>query len=248
MNYRMSYWEKTELYQNMDIAVIGSGIIGLLSAIALQKQHPEQQVYILERGSTPIGASTRNAGFACLGSPSEIVADIEKNGFQASIDLIQMRWEGLIKLREILSDEDLDFSMDGGHELFTEYDEQVYRNCEEILPQLNNELRRITGIDQCYTPKHEAIKQFRLGGAERLINIKAEGQLNPGKMTAKLMKLAESLGIKIMNGISIEKIEDTGSCRVAYLIWLELVPQKVDRLHQRFYRELNSRHSSQAST
>jgi gamma-glutamylputrescine oxidase len=211
MKYRLSYWEKTAFYNQVDVVVIGSGIVGLCSAIFLKRQCPDKQIYVFERGAGPIGASTRNAGFACLGSPSEIMADIDKNGFQKAMDLIAMRWEGLIKIRELLGDASIDFKMEGGYELFTEYDDDVYQRCAFFLPELNIEMARITGFDQCYQERHNQIKQFQLGGAERLIYTQAEGQLDPGKMMVRLMAIAENLGIKIMNGIDVARITDTSA-------------------------------------
>lgn len=73
---KLSYWEQKSLIGNPDVAVIGAGITGLNAAIRLKQLDPALDVLVLERGALPEGASTRNAGFACFGSPSELLADL----------------------------------------------------------------------------------------------------------------------------------------------------------------------------
>ncbi len=75
MQYELSYWERESFFKHIDVAVIGSGIVGLAAAIHLKKIAPKLQVAILERGVLPVGASTRNAGFSCFGSMTELLDD-----------------------------------------------------------------------------------------------------------------------------------------------------------------------------
>ena len=75
MNY--SYWELKEWFTNIDFTIVGSGIVGLNCALQLKKQHPHSKILILEKGILPQGASTKNAGFACFGSLSELIDDLK---------------------------------------------------------------------------------------------------------------------------------------------------------------------------
>jgi gamma-glutamylputrescine oxidase len=70
MNF--SYWELKEWFFNIDFTIVGSGIVGLNCALELKKKHPKAKILIVEKGMLPQGASTKNAGFACFGSLSEI--------------------------------------------------------------------------------------------------------------------------------------------------------------------------------
>jgi glycerol-3-phosphate dehydrogenase len=69
----LSYWERNSFFNNIDVAIIGSGIVGLSAALALLDRAPSLSVAVVERGVLPEGASTRNAGFACFGSITEYV-------------------------------------------------------------------------------------------------------------------------------------------------------------------------------
>jgi hypothetical protein len=63
----------------------------------------------------PHGASTKNAGFACFGSISEIIDDLKSHSEEV-YQLVTKRLEG--RLRKRLGDEAIDFKPYGGYELF----------------------------------------------------------------------------------------------------------------------------------
>ena len=73
----LSYWEIKSWLSHVDYCIVGSGIVGLNCALQLKKQFPKAKILILEKGSLPQGASTKNAGFACFGSLSEIIEDLK---------------------------------------------------------------------------------------------------------------------------------------------------------------------------
>ena len=116
MNY--SYWELKEWFTNIDFTIVGSGIVGLNCAITLKKNHPKAKILILEKGILPQGASTKNAGFACFGSISEIIDDLNSHTEEEVFHLVQKRWEGLQLLRKNLGDTAIDFQQNKGFELF----------------------------------------------------------------------------------------------------------------------------------
>ena len=89
---QLSYWEKDIYLDKVDYLVIGSGIVGLSTAIHLKKKFPQRKVLILERGYLPTGASTKNAGFACIGSASELLKDLETVSEAEVFDTVYKRW------------------------------------------------------------------------------------------------------------------------------------------------------------
>lgn len=98
MNY--SFWEKYFIESPADVTIIGSGIVGLSTAISIKESRPDISVKIIERGAMPYGASTKNAGFSCFGSVSELLDDIKNMGEEACMDVVRMRWRGLQKLKK----------------------------------------------------------------------------------------------------------------------------------------------------
>jgi gamma-glutamylputrescine oxidase len=87
----LSYWERKTWLANIDFAIIGSGIVGLNCALSLRKKFPKSKIVIFEKGMLPSGASTKNAGFACYGSLSEILDDLDSHSEEEVISIIKNR-------------------------------------------------------------------------------------------------------------------------------------------------------------
>ena len=98
----VSFWEADSFYNDIDYAIVGSGIVGLSAAIELRAKYPEAKIVIFEKGFLPSGASTKNAGFACFGSPTEILSDLKIMSKEEVISTVDKRWKGLLNLRALL--------------------------------------------------------------------------------------------------------------------------------------------------
>ena len=94
---QLSYWELKNWFSNVDFTIVGSGIVGLHCALELRVKFPKSKILVLEKGILPQGASTKNAGFACFGSISEIIDDLKTHSEEEVIQLIQKRIKGHIK-------------------------------------------------------------------------------------------------------------------------------------------------------
>jgi glycine/D-amino acid oxidase-like deaminating enzyme len=123
----LSFWELKNWFTANDFTIVGSGIVGLHTALRLRERFPTSKILVLEKGILPQGASTKNAGFACFGSLSEIIDDLKSHSEEEVIQLIKKRWQGLQLLRNLFGDETLDFKPYGGYELFLKNDESTYK-------------------------------------------------------------------------------------------------------------------------
>jgi gamma-glutamylputrescine oxidase len=203
----LSYWEQESYFNKIDLAIIGSGIVGLSAAIHYKELYPSSKVVVLERGILPSGASSKNAGFACFGSPSEIIDDLSHQSEEETFALVEKRWRGLQVLRKRIGDEKLNYKNYGSYEIFKEH--ESFEQCLSQLPYLNRKLQDITGVKNVYSQADEKIKIFGFKNASHLIENKLEGQLNTGEMIKSLYQLAVSKGIIIINGIEVEKPMDS---------------------------------------
>jgi len=208
MKYELSYWEQQSFFSGIDIAVIGSGIVGLSAAIRLKELEPHSRIVILERGALPTGASTRNAGFACFGSMTELLDDLQLMGEDAVLGIVEKRWTGLQRLRSLVGDDNLGFQELGGYELFNETEISIFKSCTERIPDFNDKIGRITGHPEVYKVVDERLARFGFSGVEHLILNQAEGQVHTGKMMATLLAIAKQKGIEIFNGTDISSLED----------------------------------------
>lgn len=202
-----SYWEKESFLSHVDYLIIGSGIVGLSTAIHLKLKAPNKKVLVLERGYLPSGASTKNAGFACIGSASELLDDLNHNSSEVVVGTLHKRWKGLLYLRELLGDKPMEFLKLGSNELFTAQEKGAFENCVEKLDWLNAELEQITNQPNVYQINNRVIKESNFSGFKYAISNKAEGQLNTGKMMQLLIQKAHSLGVIILNNINVEKVD-----------------------------------------
>lgn len=208
MNY--SYWEYKEWFANNDFVIVGSGIVGLNCAIELKERFPKAKIIVLEKGLLPQGASTKNAGFACFGSVSELLKDLVNHSESAIFQLVKKRWEGLQLLRNKLGDNHIDYQQNKGYELFLK--EDVFDECKSKIVFLNQLLQPLFK-KEVYS-LHDNTFQFQ-NIVPKYITNHFEGQINTGKMMAKLLQLAQLKGIKILNNITVEGYsEDTNDVKI----------------------------------
>lgn len=205
--YQLSYWEKNTFFSAIDVLIIGAGMVGLSAAVFLKRRSPNLNVVVLERGSLPIGASTRNAGFACFGSLTELIADLQHQTEDQVWSLVEKRWRGLQQLRELLGEEAMDFQQNGGYELFLEKDEAAFEQCAAAIAGYNRQLSSITGKQSVLTIADREIDKFGFKNVKHLILNRAEGQIDTGKMMRALLALAREMGVQVFNGIDVAQID-----------------------------------------
>lgn len=203
-----SYWETKYFWHPADFLVVGGGITGLTTAIFLHKNHPKARIVVVERGIIPAGASTKNAGFACFGSASEVKSDLNSKSENEVFSLIQDRFEGLHRLRELLSDEAIGYEPCGGYEIFLDQDLPNYRECVELLPYLNDQLRHIRKMSP-YQSADKQIESKGFSGVRHMLFNASEGLIDTGLMMKNLTAMARGYGVDILTGLEVIAIHGT---------------------------------------
>lgn len=198
----ISVWELETFYRKRDIIIIGAGFTGLWTAISIKEKYPEKSVLIIERNSVPLGASTRNADFACFGSLTEVIADSEKMGWKKTLDLVKMRFDGLKKIQTYFKNSEIGFELTGGFEILN-HDEPLQR-----IDEVNKKLKPITGIEDTYFLNQSRIKEFGLGKSEYLIENPCEGSLHSGKLLQKLIEKCHELKVEFLFGKEVKNIAE----------------------------------------
>ena len=202
-----SIWESESFFSKKDFIIIGSGFTGLWSAYYLKKRYPDKKVLILERGIIPSGASSRNAGFACFGSFTELMADSSKQGEHQMLDLVEKRFKGLEKIRKKFKDEEIGYENLGGYELLSPEKFPDASALRTSLDKLNHLLKDITGKQKTFQLNDSKIKAFGLGGSHHLIENKLEGQLHSGKLLESLIQRVHSLGVTLLTQVEVKNME-----------------------------------------
>lgn len=193
----LSYWEKKN-FLHYDFIVIGAGIVGLSAAIQYKERHPSASVLVLERGLFPTGASSKNAGFACFGSLTEILDDLEILPESEVLGLVQRRYEGLLGIRKKFGDKQLDYKPFGGFELITDKEIHFLEKMDQVnsllYPAFENNV-------------FDLVSDHRsLGFGQRvkaIVRNPFEGELDSGKFLNALWEYCSELKIKILTGCEV---------------------------------------------
>lgn len=204
----LSYWELKNWFSNVDFTIVGSGIVGLHCALSLRDKFPDSKILVLEKGMLPQGASTKNAGFACFGSISEILDDLKSHSEEEVIQLIQKRWNGLQLLRKNLGDVALDFKPFGGYELFLKNDENGYSDCLQKMPFINEILHPVFRNDVFC----KEVDRFDFKNIQEFVVFNPfEAQIDTGKMMHSLVKKTIANNIMILNQIEVSAFHESSS-------------------------------------
>ena len=208
---QVSFWEHEVFFKDIDVVIAGGGIVGLSAALHLKTTAPDLKVVVLERGVYPYGASTRNAGFACFGTLSEICRDLENYSEEEVFGMVEKRWKGLLNLRALVGDEKSEFEMCGSHELFFEHEEKKYNNYFSKIDYINKKIEAITGITENFAGSDKAKSIYNFRKVTHLIESKSEGLIHSGRTMKALLTRARSAGVEILNGLEIIAFEDEGN-------------------------------------
>jgi glycine/D-amino acid oxidase-like deaminating enzyme len=195
-----SYWE-TKHFFDYDLIVVGSGFVGLSTAIHFKKKNPKATVLVLERGIFPTGASTKNAGFACFGSLTEILDDFWNMTQEEVVKLVERRYLGIGSIRKKFGNTALGYKHSHGFELL---DESQLPALDQ-LASINKLLKPIFKKDVFSQVK----KKEQLGFSESIQSVvknQFEGELDSGKYMNALWDLAHHSGVRILTGVSVVEI------------------------------------------
>lgn len=214
-NDQWSYWERMQFMNEIDFIVIGAGIVGYSTAIGLRKLHPSSKIVILERGNLPSGASSKNAGFACFGSASEIYDDIQEFGEKIVWETVRLRWRGLQELRKQIGDDKLKLKINGSWDLFTSDEMETFN---EVLPHLdhfNKSLEEITGERDVFSVDDSIQNDFGFENILSSFKNRLEGQIDTGSMNQAFYQKVISQDIRVLFGCEVTDIMDEGNSTLA---------------------------------
>jgi glycine/D-amino acid oxidase-like deaminating enzyme len=199
----LSFWE-AKYFVKYDHIIIGSGIVGLSTAYYLCKRFPKHRILILERGLLPTGASTKNAGFACMGSLTELLHDFATMKEDEVLALFQLRKKGLERLRSILGDNKIGFKQSGSYELISN---EELSALDQII-HINDKLRSITQVN-AFKMANDKIDEFGFNKSvvKSLIENTCEGEIDTGLMMSSYLKLIMQEGIEIKSGCEVASLQ-----------------------------------------
>lgn len=194
-----SYWETSRLLGTYDVLIVGSGMVGLWTAFHLRQRAPRLKVGIVDQlPSGQAGASTRNAGFACFGSPTELLDDLRHESRNAIVERLAWRFEGLQAWRATFGTDALGWQPGQGFEIFSREQEAEWENAQQHLDTLNA-LADAAGIPEKVYARCTPPIPSLLG----CIAIEHEAGLHAGMAHQSLKKAVSDLGMDLLQGVEI---------------------------------------------
>lgn len=201
---QFSFWEQDSFLLSYDLVVVGGGIVGMSTALFYKRNHPNARVAVLERGFMPQGASTRNAGFACVGSIGEHLADLEKESEENIRKRIVRRYRGLELLKETLGEEAIGYQHCGGYEFFSSTAE---------FEKVAREIERFNGWMQELLDEEDVYESDEMSGYP-VIHNRLEGALHPGRMMQHLSQKVSEAGVEIKWNSKVDKATQDGMVQI----------------------------------
>lgn len=201
----LSFWEKDVFLKKYDVIIIGAGFSGLWLAYFLKKNQPKIEIAILEAGVLPTGASTKNAGFSCFGSPTELLENIEVMGLDQAMFWAEKRYEGIKMISQYFGSE-IEYDDCGGTELFS--DKAIFEETNERLNALNQSIKSIVGNDKHFFVDNNIIQNAGFSGFQYAIKNTVEGSIHSGKLINTMTEALQAMKVKIFNGVKVLKFDN----------------------------------------
>lgn len=201
----LSFWEKKWLTDDLDFIIVGAGLVGLSTAFHLKKDNPKAKILIIDKGIIPFSASSKNAGFACFGSPSELLDDLSHMDEFDVWQTVAMRWNGLNALNRWLGAKEIELQTLGSWDLIEK--KESSDEIRENIPSLNRQLKEVTGEENVFSEDQNAIQKFDFKQINTCFNNRLEGQLNPSKLIQCAIDSVQELGVAILRGVELKKYD-----------------------------------------
>jgi glycine/D-amino acid oxidase-like deaminating enzyme len=205
---KLSFWERSIYTDGIDFTIIGAGIVGMSAALHLRKANPNAKIILLERGYLPTGASTKNAGFTCFGSPSELSDDLSKMDERTVWDTVSMRMEGLRELFSLVDPVNILYEACGSWDIIREEEQSL---TPDFLAYLNEKLFEISGEKSVYSEDKTKMMDSGFKGVKTAYHNRLEGAIHTGKLIEELHRCCTNKGIHFLFGVNVLSFESYDS-------------------------------------
>ncbi len=204
--YKPSFWEYQLLFSQTDVLIVGAGITGLAAAITIKQQAPKLKVLVIESAKLGTMATTRNAGFLCYGSPSELLNDLDAHGPDHVFDLLVRKHRGMDRLLELGRKKDIGYSSTFGYELF---------DSTKPISVVADRLNELNIIIEAATAQHDYFKasaasvlaRWGFTGFTAAIQMAYEGQVQSASLDHALRLYAQNLGVRLVSSVEVTELQ-----------------------------------------
>lgn len=203
MKHFSSYWERSVLLRSVDFAIIGAGLVGKQIAIKLKAKYPLSRIALIDRSPFSYGASTRNAGFSCFGSVTEIADDLSHTDASEVALLAQKRFKGIHQLVESFGAENIGYRNTGSFEIFK--NESDFNDALQHLNSVNQLLKEQANINEAFSI--QSTSGMKMNCHHQCLFNPYEGMLNSGMLNETINDVTHRSGVLPLYGLNIIDFE-----------------------------------------
>lgn len=192
--------------RSVDCVIVGGGFTGLWSALLIKERKPEWDVVLVEGGRIGWGASGRNGGFCDASLTHGLLNGLSR--FSDEMETIErLGAANLTAIGDIVSKEgiDCDFEPVGTLEVATSsWQMEGLAELAEIAP--------LYGYDVALLDREETKRRVHsdtfVGGLRTRNRC---SMVNPAKLAWGIADLAQSQGVEIFEGTTVQDVSELGS-------------------------------------
>jgi glycine/D-amino acid oxidase-like deaminating enzyme len=197
----LSYWESKIWKKKFDLIVVGSGITGATAAIHFAKRNLGKRILVVDQFQFGLGATSKNAGFICFGSPSELLETKKNFGVDFLESQLRKKWHGHQILLKTFGASAIQAKMQGGAEVFQNKEDA--ETALEELPMLNQLFKKVSKVSEQFASSACSFPRFH----ESSISIQIEGNLDSGSLLSQIRKKFSAYNIPFLGGLKVENFE-----------------------------------------
>lgn len=201
---QLSYWERALYIHDNTFVIVGAGLVGMSTALSLKQRFPNEKILILERGYLPTGASTKNAGFACFGSPTELHDDLQKMPENTVWETVALRLKGLQLLKERIGLEQMAWRPCGSWDLIGQA-----QSCLDtaFIEWLNAGFEQNFALKNVYSIDPQVSNKFGFNGFQTSYFNRLEGSLETHLLIDTLHKQCIAADIHFLFDTTLKAFE-----------------------------------------
>lgn len=192
---QLSYWEREQYLVGNTFVIVGAGLVGMSTALSLHARFPDEKITVLERGYLPTGASTKNAGFTCFGSPTELQDDFQHIPEDKVWETIALRLSGLELLKKRVGLSNMQYRNCGSWDLIGHQEQDLDPN---FIAELNAQFKMRFGLEEVYRKDPNFQAKFGFNGYKAAYFNAYEGAVDTGQMIAQLYQQCIAAGIQFL--------------------------------------------------
>lgn len=202
---QLSFWEHQQYLTHNTFVIVGAGLVGMSTALSLRERFPKEKITVIEKGYLPTGASTKNAGFTCFGSPTELLDDLKQIPEQTIWETVALRLEGLRILKERVGEKGMNYRECGSWDLISASETPVDK---AALSYLNLQFEKRFGLQEVYRQDDQSIGKFGFNGFRSAYFNPYEGSIDTGQLIHTLYQKCIAADIRFLFATEVLSFEN----------------------------------------